>query len=302
MEAKRVDKFYIGVETYLREDNMLWAVHDLRYTDWWAGLGINTRKGYETTVHTSLPWRAVRWNTSSSVPFWPDHPADATDEDYRKWVIQFKPRSNNLDFLVRKAMDQAVQDGIRDIPFNLSVRKGAVSGPLKPWEDEDVEEYIDERYYKSDGRLVALMYYTGQRIGDCLSLRFRDLRREGIHFRQQKTGQELLIPVHPMLDQQLRKNRDVYEDQAGKYISTMSYNRMPYHTARARIIKQCRLLGIDYRPPHGLRATMAVRLAEAGCTPHQIMAITGHKTLKEVERYTKGVSQQRLAKEAMDKL
>jgi hypothetical protein len=27
-------------------------------------------------------------------------------------------------------------------------------------------------------------------------------------------------------------------------------------------------------------------LAEVGCTAHEIMAITGHKTLKEVQRHT----------------
>jgi integrase len=37
---------------------------------------------------------------------------------------------------------------------------------------------------------------------------------------------------------------------------------------------------------HGLRKAAARPLAEAGCTTHEIAAITGHKTLSEVERYT----------------
>ena len=36
-------------------------------------------------------------------------------------------------------------------------------------------------------------------------------------------------------------------------------------------------------------------------TPHKIMAITGHESLKEVERYTKAAEQKRLAKSAMGK-
>jgi hypothetical protein len=40
-------------------------------------------------------------------------------------------------------------------------------------------------------------------------------------------------------------------------------------------------------------------LAEAGCTVHEIAAISGHASLKEVERYTKGVDQARLAQAAM---
>jgi hypothetical protein len=45
-----------------------------------------------------------------------------------------------------------------------------------------------------------------------------------------------------------------------------------------------------------------IRLAEAGCTAHEIMAISGHKSLKEVERYTKAADQERLARSAVARL
>ena len=51
---------------------------------------------------------------------------------------------------------------------------------------------------------------------------------------------------------------------------------------------------------HGLRKAAARRLAEAGCTAHQIMSITGHQSMKEVERYTKAVEQKRLAVAAIE--
>ncbi|WP_261763188.1 tyrosine-type recombinase/integrase [Asaia bogorensis] len=53
---------------------------------------------------------------------------------------------------------------------------------------------------------------------------------------------------------------------------------------------------------HGLRKAAARRLAEAGCTPHQIAAITGHKTLSEIERYTRAADQKKLAEEAMKRM
>lgn len=46
---------------------------------------------------------------------------------------------------------------------------------------------------------------------------------------------------------------------------------------------------------HGLRKLAATRLAQAGCSPHEIQAITGHKTLAMVQHYTKAVSQRTLA-------
>jgi hypothetical protein len=40
-------------------------------------------------------------------------------------------------------------------------------------------------------------------------------------------------------------------------------------------------------------------MAEAGCTPHEIAAVTGHASLKEVTPYTQGVDRKRLAAAAM---
>jgi Phage integrase family len=57
----------------------------------------------------------------------------------------------------------------------------------------------------------------------------------------------------------------------------------------------------DRCKPHGLRKAAARRLAEAGCSASEIAAITGHKTLAEVERYTRAADQVRLAQQAIRK-
>ena len=53
---------------------------------------------------------------------------------------------------------------------------------------------------------------------------------------------------------------------------------------------------------HGLRKTFSTIAAEAGCTPHELMAPTGHKTLSEVTRYTAAADRKRLAAEGMRKI
>ena len=64
---------------------------------------------------------------------------------------------------------------------------------------------------------------------------------------------------------------------------------------------RCRQAGLPTGlSAHGLRKAMCRRLAEAGCTVHQIMAISGHQTLSEVQRYTKAVEQSRMARQAME--
>jgi len=53
---------------------------------------------------------------------------------------------------------------------------------------------------------------------------------------------------------------------------------------------------------HGLRKAAAARLAEEGCSEQEIMAITGHKTSKEIIRYTKSARQKVRAESAFSKL
>jgi integrase len=60
--------------------------------------------------------------------------------------------------------------------------------------------------------------------------------------------------------------------------------------------------GLPHCTFHGLRKAAVRRLAEHGCTPHEIAAITGHATLKEIERYAKAASRKRLAESAMNKV
>jgi hypothetical protein len=44
------------------------------------------------------------------------------------------------------------------------------------------------------------------------------------------------------------------------------------------------------------------RIVEAGGTAHELMAISGHKTLAEVQRYTKDADRKKLADSGMTKL
>jgi site-specific recombinase XerD len=52
---------------------------------------------------------------------------------------------------------------------------------------------------------------------------------------------------------------------------------------------------------HGLKKSGMRRLAEDGNTTHELMAISGHKTLSEVQRYTEDADRKRLADQGMAK-
>ncbi len=115
---------------------------------------------------------------------------------------------------------------------------------------------------------------------------------------QQKTGAALMIPIHPDLAVELAlapEGNTFLKRQDGKaFTANGLYMRFTAWREEAGLP--------DGLSPHGLRKAAARRLAEAGCSTHQIAAITGHASLSEVQRYTKAVDQRRIAKEAMERM
>jgi integrase len=62
--------------------------------------------------------------------------------------------------------------------------------------------------------------------------------------------------------------------------------------------KKCDDAWLPHCTAHGLRKAAAARLPELGAPDNEIMAITGHRTLKEVTRYTRSARQRVLAEQA----
>src|SRR5271155_2772500 len=57
---------------------------------------------------------------------------------------------------------------------------------------------------------------------------------------------------------------------------------------------RCNEAGLKNCSAHGLRKASAKHLAECGATTLEIMSITGHRSLAEVERYTREAGQKTL--------
>ncbi|MEP1611902.1 MAG: tyrosine-type recombinase/integrase [Roseobacter sp.] len=69
-----------------------------------------------------------------------------------------------------------------------------------------------------------------------------------------------------------------------------------------RFRKWCDEAGLSNCSVHGLRKAAAARLAELGCTEQEIMSITGHRTSKEVTRYTRAASENTRAESALRRM
>jgi site-specific recombinase XerD len=91
------------------------------------------------------------------------------------------------------------------------------------------------------------------------------------------------------------KGMSLIGDAAGRQISPRALTALMKRAARAAGLPSHCL-------PHGLRKAMMRRLAERGSTSKELQSISGHKTLKEVERYTARADQRLLSVAAMGKL
>jgi integrase len=65
--------------------------------------------------------------------------------------------------------------------------------------------------------------------------------------------------------------------------------------------QQCRRIGLT-GSPHGLRKASCRRMAEAGCSAHEIASVSGHMSLKEVQRYCDAADQARMAQRAAERV
>jgi integrase len=69
------------------------------------------------------------------------------------------------------------------------------------------------------------------------------------------------------------------------------------------ITEAAREAGIERQAsPHGLRKAACRRLADAGASVREIMALTGHAKIEEILTYTKAAEQKRLSQATMAKM
>jgi integrase len=197
-------------------------------------------------------------------------------------------------------MRHAVEIGMRSDDPTRDVRKlpTAKGEGYHSWTEGEIEQFERHHPLGSRARLAfALLLYTGQRRSDVVRMGHQHIKDGGICVRQQKTGREVWIPVHealvPILAEASANLTFLLTDQGKPYTAAGFGNWFR---------DQCRAAGLHGCSAHGLRKAAARRLAEAGCSTHEIAAITGHASLKEIARYTEAADRKRLAQSAMAKV
>lgn len=232
----------------------------------------------------------------------PRHLREVRDERAAKVSM-----ANQLIKDLRQVFAYGLEAGIPYVKSNpardVKLLKAASDG-YKSWTIEDVEAFEAKYTIGTKPRLaLALLLYTGQRRSDIIRLGPPNVKDGWLTFTQYKNRNSkpitLAIPLLPELKKIIEATPGASE--GGVWLKTVKGSAYAGSTFSNWFAQCCKEAKVD-GSAHGLRKAAASRLAEMGCSDREIMAITGHTTSKEVDRYTKGARQRVLAKSAMEKM
>lgn len=227
-----------------------------------------------------------------------------------------KPESaNGLRKVLREMMKVAVKLEWRDNDPTLGVKKikPKKKGGFHRWTDAEIAKFEARHAAGTKARLaMALGLYTGQARQDVILMGEQHITREYDRDQEReveilnwvrkktedKTGLELAIPVHPEL-------RRIINASPSKHLTFLVTELGAPFTAAGFgnwFRDRCNQAGLPHCSFHGLRKAAATRLIDAGCDVVEAAAITGHASLKELQRYIETRDRKRAARRAMRKL
>jgi enterobacteria phage integrase len=211
-----------------------------------------------------------------------------------------RPGMGNLTRAVlRRVMHYAVKAKWRSDNPAIGVDAFKV-GEHHSWTDVELRQFENKWRPGTRERLAyALLLYTGQRVGDVARMSLADIVDGLIYVEQEKTGAKLYVPIAPELELAMK----AYPTKGFTLIGDANGRPLKRAALSYLMRKSIKEAGLPPRcVPHGLRKAAMRRLAEADATDKQIAAVSGHKTLREIERYTKAADQKKLARAGMNKL
>lgn len=195
----------------------------------------------------------------------------------------------------------AVDAGYAKINPVREVKRPKVrSSGFKPWTAEDVIAFYKKHGAGTQERLaLEIMLFTGLRRSDAYRVGPQHIKNGVIEIRAQKNGEELFIPLDPILASSLEKV------QTGHlaYLVTPKHGR-PFKSEASFgnwFGKACADAGVSGRA-HGIRKQVAQRLAEAGGSNAELKALFGWNSDAMAALYTRNADKRKLAQAAAEKL
>ena len=202
---------------------------------------------------------------------------------------------NRLLSLLRRLLAYAVRLGWITTNPVVEFKKKKLAGSYATWTEEQIAAYEKAHAIGTTERLAFdLLLWTAQRSADVRAMGRHQIQSGCIVVRQSKTGNPVDVPISSALAKSLAT---VPSD---RMLFLLAENGKPFtpSTFSHFMTAATKAAGVEGVTPHGLRKAACRRLAEAGCSASEIQAISGHKSLRECERYVEAANRKTLAESA----
>jgi integrase len=206
---------------------------------------------------------------------------------------------------VRALMQFAVnEEMLADDPAEGIKNLSAKTDGYTTWSEADIDAFLARHPIGTREHLaLALLIFTAQRRSDIVRMGPQHIRAtpfgKVIDVRQNKTGAKLAIPVHPdlaaILDATPSGHLAFLATSQGRPFTAPGFTNWFRDACNAAGLPR----GLS---AHGLRKAACRRLAEAGCSVSQIAAFSGHKSRRELQRYTIAANQEQMARMGVESL
>lgn len=213
--------------------------------------------------------------------------------------------ANRVRRIIKILMRHAMRLGFRtDDPTSNVVKLKNRSDGYRTWTEEEIEAFYAAHADGTRARLAFdLLLYTGQRRSDIVHMGRQHVRNGVLTIRQSKTGTVVNIPLHPRLksaiDALSHDDLTFLVTHEGKPFTAAGFGNWLGDCVRQAGLRAGLDKGEKGLSAHGLRKAICRRLVDAGCDALQVMAISGHRDIKQIMVYVEARDRAKAAETAM---
>jgi integrase len=174
------------------------------------------------------------------------------------------------------------------------------------WTAEQIEQFRAHYPIGTKARLaLELLIHFATRRGDGIALGRQHVKDGWLVYTQEKNRKRKPVAVETPMPEVVRAAIEACPSPPDSLTFLTNDWGRPFgkRAFNTQFRKWCDEAGLPQScKPHGLRKGGSKLMADSGCTPHEIMAVTGHQTLKEVKRYTEAYDRKQAAARAQAKV
>jgi integrase len=230
---------------------------------------------------------------------------DIADFRDRREALGLAPATVNLDItILSAAFNSALRQGLITVNPCLAVEplRDKAKGHKQPFDLEQVAALLKSADNDQWRGLILTAFYSGARMQDCANLRWKNIdlvsEIKTIKFEARKTGREIVVVIHPALEDYLLGLSAPESDECYLFPTLAERNssalskQFRFIMERAkiaqRVIRERNKSGRSVREFsfHSLRHGFTSILANAGIPEELRMKLTGHVTRNEHGKYT----------------